>query len=163
MKSLFVLRHAKSDWSSDRLEDFERPLAARGRKDLPRLARVVGRLEMKPQLVLSSSAVRARETAAGLADLLGSGVELRAEERLYLAGPATLSAVLGEQPDTCARIMTVGHNPGLEEWVEHLCGAQVRLPTAGLALLELEIGRWAGVAAGCGRLQWLVVPRLLQG
>jgi phosphohistidine phosphatase len=161
MKSLLVLRHAKSDWSSDRLEDIDRPLAHRGRRDLPRVAGVLGRLEVRPGIILHSPAARARETAVGLTERLDHLPEPRVDERLYLAGPAVLSEVLGEQDDRCAVALLVGHNPGMEEWIERLCGARVRLPTAGMALIEFGTGSWSEAAAGSGQLLWLVVPRLL--
>ncbi|MBI2505758.1 MAG: histidine phosphatase family protein [Candidatus Latescibacteria bacterium] len=161
MKTLLVMRHAKSDWSAAQA-DFDRPLNKRGRRDVPQLARLLGTLEEGPRLILSSPAARARETAEGLGTVLDSGV-LVFDQRLYLAPPQVLGVVLGEQDDRCDPLLVIGHNPGLEEWLSLLCGGSLRLTTAGLAALELEAERWSEVRPGLGRLQWLFIPRLAEG
>ena len=155
------MRHAKSDWSTAQA-DFDRPLNKRGRRDVPQLARLLGSLEERPRLILSSPALRARETAEGLGAVLDSGA-LVFDQRLYLAPPQVLGGVLAEQDDRCDPALVIGHNPGLEEWLSLLCGGSLRLPTAGLATLELEAERWSEVRPGQGRLQWFFVPRLAEG
>lgn len=157
VKTLYVMRHAKSDWSVTGQSDFDRPLNARGRSDLPRMAATFDALEKFPEEILCSPAARARETAAGLAPI----DRLRFEEELYLADPATLSAVLA-RAGTAASALVVAHNPGVEGWIDILCGARVRMPTAAVACIQLDVSDWKRVSAGCGQLQWLVAPRLLK-
>ncbi len=159
MKTLLVMRHAKSDWSAA-AADFDRPLNKRGRRDTPLMARLLQALEMGPQRLLASPAARARETAQGLAAMLEA--ELAFDERLYLAVPRTLTAVLGEQDRALESLLVVGHNPGLEEWLSWLCGCRLRLPTAGLAALHLELDGWGQVRQGQGQLQWFATPRLVE-
>lgn len=160
MKSLLVLRHAKSDWSDDALPDFDRPLNRRGRKDVPRVARFLAR-HGRPDLILVSPARRAHETAVGLAAVLGDGVELVHDGRLYLAPPAALTEVLGAAAGQAAAAVVVAHNPGLEEWIRQLCGARVALPAAGVARIDLDVSSWRQVGGTGGQLRWLVTPKLL--
>jgi phosphohistidine phosphatase len=158
VKTLLIMRHAKSDWSAAGA-DFDRPLNKRGRQAVPLVARLLGEVEERPRLILSSPAARARETAEGLAAVLG-GAGPAFDRRLYLASRQTLGEVLAEQEERADPLLVVGHNPGLEEWLALLGGGACRLPTAGVAALEVEAERWAEVRAGGGRLRWFFVPRL---
>ena len=161
MKSLLVMRHAKSDWSRPDREDFDRPLNKRGRKDVPRVAGFLEACAGPPDLVLASAAVRAQETAARLVEELGEGPQLVLDGRLYMAGPEALSEVLAAAAGKAATALVIAHNPGMEQWVARLTGARVRLPTAAVARVDLEVPRWEGPLEG-GVLQWLVTPRLLR-
>lgn len=160
MKSLLVLRHAKSDWSVEGQDDADRVLNKRGRGDLPRVGRAIAAAGT-PDLILSSSAARARETAQGVAEFLGD-VPLRFEDRMYLASPDTLHAVLAEQTGDANCVLTVAHNPGMEEWIHQLCGARIALPTAGLAWIDFGADRWDRIGLGSGQLRFYVIPRLLK-
>jgi len=161
MKTLLIMRHAKSDWSTAGA-DFDRPLNKRGRQALPLVARLLGGMEEKTRLILSSPAKRARQTAEGLAAAL-EGCALAFDPRLYLASTGTLGAVLAEQDDRHDPLLVIGHNPGLEEWVGLLGGGACRLPTAGVVALEVEAEHWPEVRAGRGRLRWFFIPRLGEG
>lgn len=163
MKSLLVMRHAKSDYPPSIADDFDRPLSKRGRKDLTCMANLLAAAENPPDLILSSSAVRAERTAVALATALKiEGRRFCLEDRLYLASPAGLFAAAADLPDQANSALIVGHNPGLEEWISLLCGADLRLPTAGLAALSLEITGWAQIHEAQGRLRWFAIPRLLR-
>lgn len=155
------MRHAKSDWSAPGGADFDRPLNQRGRQALPLVARLLEGAREKPRAMLASPAARARETAEALAAALGGSLAF--DPRLYLAPTQTLDAVLAEQDDRHDPLLVIGHNPGLEEWVEQLGGGACRFPTAGVAALALEATCWAEVRAGRGRLLWFFVPRLGEG
>ena len=163
MLALYVMRHAKSDWTVSGAIDFERPLNRRGKKDVPRVGRALQGTGLLPQRVITSPAARALATAEGIVSGLTPSPELVQDGRIYHAGPHALSAVAAEQGSGAGCVMAVGHNPGMEEWIEMLCGAAVRLPTAGLALIGLEIGDWSELEGTRGELQWLVTPRLLKG
>ena len=162
MKTLLIMRHAKSDYPPHVASDFERPLNKRGTKDVPRLARALGAAALIPDQILSSPARRARQTSEGLAAGLATSEPILFDERLYLADPQTLAAAAAELPDGCTTALVVAHNPGLEEWVQQLCGCNLRLPTAGLVALHLDISRWTEIQAARGQLQWFIIPRLIQ-
>jgi len=149
MKTLLLLRHAKSSWDDRSLDDHRRTLNARGERDAPRMGRLVRDERLIPGLVISSDAVRARLTAEAMADASGYSGPIRLERRLYHAGPveilAAVRAVAGPDLET---VMIVGHNPGLEELVAALTGEREDLPTAALAQIALSIGRWSDLRLG---------------
>ena len=163
MKTLLVMRHAKSDWSGPEATDFDRPLNKRGRKDVPRMARFLRALSPTGDSVpgiLSSPAARARETSEGIATSLDATIIH--DGRLYGADPATLSDVLAGFDPAMASCLVVAHNPGLEDWISHLCGARVRMATAAVACLHLAIDDWSALCDHCAHLEWLITPKLLK-
>lgn len=163
MKTLLIMRHAKSDYPPHVDDDFDRPLNARGFKDLPRVARLLGEFGPRPDLVLASPALRARQTAEGLVAALDLPPDaLRFDDALYLASPQTLAQGAAALPDRCQTGLLIAHNPGLEAWIVALSGAQVHLPTAGLAAVELGLSSWAEIDRAPGRLLYFVVPRLIK-
>lgn len=142
MKTLLILRHAKSSWDDPALDDHERPLNARGEKDLTRIGYLARDERLAPELILSSDAVRAQVTATAMADVTGG--QLLLDPRLYHATAADILAVVRSVVRHHAgTVMIVGHNPGLEELLAQLTGEWERLPTAALAQIELPIARWS--------------------
>ena len=162
MKTLLIMRHAKSDYPTGIASDFERPLNKRGLKDVPRMAHLVRAFGPVPDVVLSSPAVRAQQTAAAMAADLGPAVEVRFDESLYLAPPAALSVAAGQLPQAAASALVIAHNPGMEEWIGILSGSRVILPTAGLAAMAFGCDSWAQLDQAHGTLLWYVVPKLLK-
>jgi len=143
MKTLLVLRHAKSSWNDPALDDHERPLNKRGRRDAPRVGELVREYRLVPDAIISSYAVRARMTAEAVAEAARYPGEILLDPRLYMANPAGILSVLRTVPETRARtVMIVGHNPGLEELVAQLTGDQQDLPTATLAHIALPAAQW---------------------
>lgn len=163
MKTLLVLRHAKSSWDDSSVEDHDRGLNARGRRDAPRMGDLVRELRLSPDVIISSDAVRAHLTAEAAAEAMGFTGEIRLEPRLYLAGPADIIALLGRlEPPTATTVMIVGHNPGLEELVERLTRESHDLPTAALAEIALPIDRWRDLTESTpGDLRGLWRPKEL--
>jgi phosphohistidine phosphatase len=167
MKSLTLLRHAKSGWDDPVSRDFDRPLNLRGR----RAARTVA-LEMKAQgltfdLLLASPARRVIETLEEVAAALGA-IRPEYDPRLYLASVATLLEIVRAVPDPVERLLLVGHNPGLEELALGLSrsdGAglrreiEVKYPTGTVAEIALPVERWGEVRAGTGSLVRFIRPR----
>ena len=143
MKTLLILRHAKSSWSHPGLADQDRPLNDRGKHDAPLMGELLRREGLTPELILSSTAVRAIATAKAVAQASGYEEDIRTTREFYHADPESYLEVLARLPDQYGRVMVVGHNPGLEELVEQLTGAGEAMPTAGLARVELAISRWA--------------------
>lgn len=161
MKSLLVMRHAKSSWESSRLSDFDRPLAGRGERDAPLMGEFIAARDLVPALIVSSPALRARMTAELAAKAMGYDDKIVYDERIYDAGMDDLIEVVAQLPADAELVMLVGHNPGFEELVEWLCGALARLSTAALAYIAIDGDSWAEAGENSGVLQWLVTPKLL--
>jgi phosphohistidine phosphatase len=142
MKTLLVLRHAKSSWDDPALDDHERPLNKRGRRDAPRMGELVREHGLTPDVVLSSDAVRARLTAEAVAEAARYAGDIVLDPRLYLASPTDILSLLPTVRENAEIVMIVGHNPGLEQLVEQLTGQRHDLPTATLAQIGLPIDQW---------------------
>jgi phosphohistidine phosphatase len=142
MKTLLVLRHAKSSWDDPALGDHERPLNKRGRRDAPRMGELVREYGLIPDVVISSDAVRARLTAEAVAEAARYAGEILLDPRLYLAWPDDILSLLQQVREKAETVMIVGHNPGLEKLVEQLTGEWQDLPTAALAQIGLPIDQW---------------------
>ena len=142
MKTLLVLRHAKSSWSDPALDDHERPLNKRGRRDGPRMGELVREYGLIPDIVIASDAVRAQLTAERVAEAARYAGEIRLDRHLYMAGPAEILSLLPTVGENAETVMIVGHNPGLEKLVEQLTGERQDLPTAALAQIVLPIDQW---------------------
>lgn len=142
MKRLLVLRHAKSSWKNQDLRDHDRPLNKRGKRDAPRMGRLIREQGLAPEWAISSTATRARVTLDLALEESGATCEAIRAEGLYLATPADIVDVLRQTPDPVSRALVVGHNPGMEDLVQGLTGEEVVFPTAALALIDCEIERW---------------------
>lgn len=149
MKTLMLLRHAKSSWKDESLEDHERPLNKRGKKTAPVMGHLIRDQGLVPELIVSSTAVRARKTAEAAAHACGYPGEVSLSEDLYLATAGEILRYAQERTEeTLSRVLLVGHNPGMEELVNVLTGKRERFPTAALAVLELDIDSWRKLELG---------------
>lgn len=163
MKSLFILRHGKSDWHAAYGTDHDRPLAKRGIAAAEMMGRFLTHKRQVPDGVLSSSAVRARRTAELAVEAGQWECPLTCLDLLYGASVSDVVNLLMQQPDSASALMLVGHQPTWSELIADLTGGSaVHFPTAALARIDLEIDRWREVRAGEGVLRWLVTPKLLQ-
>jgi phosphohistidine phosphatase len=142
MKTLLILRHAKSSWNDPALDDHERPLNKRGRRDAPPMGELVREYGLIPDVIISSDAVRARLTAEAVAEAARYAGEILLDPRLYLACSADILSLLTMVRENAGTVMIVGHNPGLETLVEQLTGERQDLPTAALAQIGLPIDQW---------------------
>lgn len=142
MKTLLILRHAKSSWSNMRLSDHDRPLNDRGRRDAPRMGQLLRDEDLIPDLIITSSAERALTTAELVALNCGYEEALLVTRHLYHAGPEEYVEVLREQGGEAHTVMVVGHNPGMEDLLDYLTGEDERMPTAALAQVSLPLGAW---------------------
>jgi phosphohistidine phosphatase len=159
MKSLLLLRHAKSSWAEPGISDFDRPLNERGKRTAPRVGEILVERGLRPDLVLSSPAKRARKTARKVLEASGLDVPLQLVDALYLAPPPTYSAELQSLSDLVHQVLVVGHNPGLEELLGALTGRPQHMPTAALANVELPIESWSEFRLdGSARLVWFWAP-----
>jgi phosphohistidine phosphatase len=169
MKMVTLMRHGKSDWDAPFSTDFERPLKNRGRKDAARMGRFMRDLDLVPELIISSPANRAHNTAELFAEAAGFEDEIEWEGAIYGADSVELVSLLRSASDAYDHVMIVGHNPGLEELCSRLIGTDpygpawgIRMPTAAVAHLLLDIVSWNDVQASSGQLQWLTTPRSLK-
>ena len=142
MRTLMLLRHAKSSHKDERLVDHDRPLTKRGQRDASRIGALLLDDDMVPDLIVSSTSCRTRETTKRLTAAAGYRGPVRYAEELYLAGPKQLVEVIAAQPATRLDLLVVGHNPGLEELVLALTKCDETLPTASLVRISLPIRRW---------------------
>ena len=165
---LLLLRHAKSSWDEPGLADLERPLAPRGRRVAPLMAKLIAERRWIPDLVLCSPAERVRETWQLMAPLLGEHIPCRTLRTLYPGAPSRVLMTLRRAPDEARTLLLIGHNPGLAALATSLCGAGAKkgrermsskFPTAGLAVIDFDLAHWAEVAAGAGRLEAFVRPK----
>jgi phosphohistidine phosphatase len=143
MKTLLILRHAKSSWDNARLTDYERPLNKRGKIDAPRIGKLLREQELVPDLIITSSAERALATAEAVALASGYEQEIKATRSFYHADPEAYLDVLRQLDDSLERVMAVGHNPGMEELLEELTGLWEQMSTAALAQISLPINQWS--------------------
>jgi len=144
MKTLYLVRHAKSSWKDARLQDHDRPLSKRGEQDALRMGKRLGRRRSKPEVILSSPAVRAKSTAKILATEIGypkSGIIV--DDLMYAAGPEDLVSVIRGLDNAVDCVMLVGHNPAVTQLVNSLTHCDIaNVPTCGLAVLEFRIHSW---------------------
>ena len=161
VKTLLLLRHAKSSWNDKSLRDFDRPLNQRGLKAAPIVGEMMRKRKLRPELVLSSPAERAKETTRLVCDAAGLIAVVSYEDGIYEASARRLLEIVSRIEDQVRIAMMVGHNPGFEEFLEVLTGEPQRLPTGALALIELGVEMWREVGPGTGRLEWLTKPKEL--
>lgn len=167
MKTIYLLRHAKSAWDQPDLEDHDRPLDDRGQRAAAVMAVYIGQAGLRPDSVLCSTATRTRQTLERVQAVLGTPM-IRYDPGVYLADAKRLLARLQDQPATCASLLVIGHNPGMEELAGWLVGSgdkalrakmRAKFPTAALAVIEAAIDDWRELAPGRGRLVDFRTPK----
>jgi len=162
MKTLLILRHAKSSWDDETLDDFERPLNERGQYDAPRIGRLLRTRDLLPEKIFCSTALRARSTLELVCEAADYHGPLELRDDLYLAPASTYINLLKDVAEPLSRVLVIGHNPGLESLVTELTGAMEHMPTGGLAVVELPIDQWHQLRPRiAGRLLNLFRPKTL--
>ncbi len=159
MKTLFILRHAKSSWAEADMSDFERPLNERGEKAAAFMGELMSRKGYEPYVILSSPAVRAKSTSEIVKKSGKLDGELRFEHRIYEASPQTLRQAVSDLDDAYASALLVGHNPGIEGFIRYLTGDLEPIPTAALAVIDLDIDTWLAVSEDRGELKKIYRPK----
>ncbi|HEV8368366.1 MAG TPA: histidine phosphatase family protein [Pyrinomonadaceae bacterium] len=163
MRTLYLLRHAKSSWKDESQADFERPLSGRGRKACVTIAKLIQDKGIEFDLALSSTAVRARQTIDLIKQLAKLRTELRYDERIYEASGARLLEIIRQIENHRKTVLLVGHNPGLEDLLHLLTGETQSLPTGSLAKIKLKISKWSDTDDDAATLDWIVRPKELDG
>jgi phosphohistidine phosphatase len=163
VKTIILLRHAKSDWNASFERDHERPINERGRQAADRVGRFLVEADQVPDAVVTSSAVRARTTVERAMAAGGWSCPVEVTDRLYEASPGeVLSVIQGLSPQV-DRVLLAGHEPTWSTLVEEFTGARAKVVTAALVCIELAVPDWRRVTFGGGQLLWFLPPRLLVG
>ena len=165
-QTLILVRHAKSSWNFD-VDDHDRPLSGRGRRDAEAVGRVLTAQQLRPDLVLCSTATRTRETWSGAVSAGASASEVVYERAIYHAWVPELVGLVRQTPDAVSTLLMIGHAPGIPDLVEHLCvrtdsadWAQLdhKFPTSGLVVIKVP-GPWPEIGKGRAELASFTVPR----
>jgi len=142
MKTLLLMRHAKSSWKDETIDDHDRPLNKRGKRDAPRMGEFLRERQLVPDFILCSSARRARKTADAVALAAGFRGETRITSDLYMTPPARMLEVLAQTAPSVRSVLLISHNPSLEELLELMTGQSRDVTTAAIAHLQVEVESW---------------------
>lgn len=159
MKTLFIMRHAKSSWDDSSQSDFERPLNGRGLKTAPFMGEVMLKNNFTPETIVSSPAMRAKQTVELVKKSATFDAEIRFDERIYEASPQRLLEVISDFENDFDSAMIVGHNPGFESLIRVLTGKIEPMPTAALAIVDLKIDLWREIGFETGSLRKIIRPK----
>ena len=159
MKTIYLLRHAKSSWDDDSLSDFDRPLNERGQNTAPFMGETIAKRGYLPERIISSPANRAARTAQLIKESAGLNSNIAYDDRIYEASPSTLRQVASEVDDVVDALMLIGHNPGMEGFIRYLTGRIEPMPTAAFAVIELGIDRWNDINADTGKIIEIIRPK----
>ncbi len=161
MKTLYLVRHAKSSWKYPRLDDFERPLNKRGRKNAPFMGSILRELKASPDIIVSSPANRAAMTARIIAAALDYPLDdIRYSEAIYEFGEKALIEVVKEIDDDVNQAMVVGHNPATNGLANYIGDQSIgNIPTCGVFCVELDIASWSNIKAHCGKVKFFEYPK----
>ncbi len=160
MKTLLLMRHAKSSWKESALPDHERPLNKRGKKEAPEVGKYLKENHLVPDLILSSTALRAHDTAKAVAETSGFEGQVERYQDLYMSDTASYLDILRCMPNAANRVLVVGHNPDVEDLLAMLTDVKEHLATAALAVIDLPISTWEELnEATDARLQKIWTPR----
>ena len=161
MKTLYLVRHAKSSWKYPRLDDFERPLNKRGRKNAPFMGSILKELKVAPDLIISSPANRAATTARIIADTIDYPLEkIRYDETIYASSEYDLLQVIQQLDDGANQAMLVSHNPAITELANSIGDTAIsNIPTCGVCCINLDISSWAKIGDQRGKLKFFEFPK----
>ena len=161
MKTLILVRHAKSSWDNIELTDIKRPLNERGIKDAPFMGEILNKQAVIPGLIISSPAERVMSTAKIIAEKINypkSKIEIN--EHIYRASYRDLYKVVKHLNDKLTIVLLVGHNPELTDFLSSLTNAYVDdIPTTGICTIELNISEWSEISEGCGKMISFEYPK----
>lgn len=160
-KNLFLIRHAKSDWNFD-LPDFKRPLNLRGLKNAPYMAKKLAQYSIQPQLLVSSPAYRALNTAQLFLDELKQpGLEIKEEKVIYEASVSSLLKIINTFSNQYNNVALFGHNPGMSSLAHYLSAAfEYDMPTCSILHIQFTTDDWAEISGNTGTIIWFNYPKL---
>jgi phosphohistidine phosphatase len=158
---LLLMRHAKSSWDNPGWSDHDRPLNERGMRDAPRMGHFLSEHGLEPSLIVSSTAIRARQTAERVAEVCRYTGPIVFEPQLYHASTSDWSHVFARLPDEHHRVLCVGHNPGLEQLLKSWTGDEIEMPTAALAVADVRVSEWSVYSSRAVSVSAVYRPREL--
>ncbi len=163
MKRIYIMRHGKAEWHNGEMEDFDRPLKERGHKAAGFMGSLLAVHQEIPELIISSSALRAQQTAEDFVKALGQRVPIVNDDSLYMPTVRHLMQVISEVDASVDAVMLIGHNPASEQLVEHLTagsGLNFYFPTCGVVCLDADIEVWADIEPEEAVMKWFLIPKL---
>lgn len=152
MKNLYIIRHAKSSWKETSLDDFDRPLNKRGKRDAPLMGNLLKEQGVAPDLIISSPAKRAKDTAKIIAKHVNYKKDILFEQNIYEAGIYDIDNVVTNIDDNNKTVFLFGHNPALNEYVYQMVELYDNVPTAGIVHLRFNVDRWSDLCSECCEL-----------
>jgi phosphohistidine phosphatase len=159
-KQLLIIRHAKSDWGNAGLRDFDRPLNKRGKANAPEMAARLVMNQIKPDLMVSSPALRAITTAGFFAEVWNiPNQKIQKDSTIYEAGVRALLTVVNGLPNEYNKVALFGHNPGLTDLANYFDGHIDNMPTCSVLLLEFPFDDWKMVSADTGKVLLFDYPK----
>lgn len=161
MKSIFLLRHAKSSWDDPSRSDHERSLNQRGRRAARQMGEFAAEKNIVPERIICSTAVRTQETAEIFLTASGIEVEMFSTDRVYEASAGELFDLLAESDDMANSVLLIGHNPGIADLVYRLTGNVETVPTATLISISTDAKNWSDLVPDCGQLEGIYRPKEL--
>ncbi|NDK07805.1 histidine phosphatase family protein [Candidatus Gracilibacteria bacterium] len=165
MKTLILIRHAKSDWDNANLTDFERPLSERGIKETKFVSKVLKKLELKTDLILCSSATRNRETLEGIWEEIDSdNKKIEYVKGIYdnhmAETPDYYLDLIGKQDDNNEKVVIVGHNNFITRLLRYLVGDEfIVMETLGVAIIDFDMKKWQDISKNKGKLVFFLSPK----
>jgi len=147
MKTLYLIRHAKSSWKDIALDDFDRPLSIRGKNDVQLMAHKLNELDIFPDLIISSPAKRATTTATTIANTIGYKKKIEYENKIYESNMITLKNLIKGIDDEYNTVFIIGHNPGLNMLAEELCGFLKNIATTGVIAINFDCSSWSEISS----------------
>ncbi len=161
MKNLYLIRHAKSDWNDESKSDFDRGLNRRGEKAILIMANALKEKKVMPDLILSSSAKRAKLTAKGLAKKIGYCGKIQYIDALYMAEPETIHRLIKDVNDTVDTLFIVGHNPETTELSNMMVDDYItNVPTLGIVAFKIPIDHWIKFKLTEGKTEFFIYPKM---
>lgn len=161
MKRLFLVRHAKSSWDDPSLDDIDRPLNNRGKKNAPEMGIRLRKQGIIPDLLISSPAKRAFSTAKKISEAIGyPNKSIEIDDRLYHGSSNSMLAIIHQLKEKINSVMLFGHNPGFTDFANTLCGINIyNIPTAGIVAIDFGVDSWAEVDYNIGELVFFDYPK----
>jgi len=161
MRSLYLVRHAKSSWDFPELTDLKRPLNKRGKSDAPKMGKLLRKKDESPDLMISSPAKRAFGTARRIAKELGYPVKkIIKEESLYMADTEEFFSVIKDTPDKVDKLMLFAHNYGITYFANYISNSSIdNIPTCGLVRIDFDIDSWKDIEKHKGSLIYFEYPK----
>ncbi len=163
MKTIYLIRHAKSDWGDFDINDAKRGLSERGKRDIPLMANELHKKNIKPDLIISSSSNRTKLTVQGLLKELDYSIKTIYDDELYLATPNTILSIIKNTNDKYKSIFIVGHNPGITDFANLMSDADIEnIPTLGIVALKCKTKKWKGCKFNSAKVEFFIYPKMFK-